>query len=57
MSTVKNFEELQAWQKARVLASYVYALTRKEKFSRDWDFVQPKSRCRRLCHAQHCRRF
>ncbi len=36
MSTVKNFEELQAWQKARVLAGFVYRLTRKEKFSRDW---------------------
>ena len=36
MSTVKNFEELQAWQKARVLAGYVYELTRKEEFSRDW---------------------
>lgn len=36
MSTVKNFEELQAWQKARVLAGFVYKLTRKEKFSRDW---------------------
>jgi four helix bundle protein len=36
MSTVKNFEEMQAWQKARVLAGYVYELTRKEKFSRDW---------------------
>lgn len=36
MSTVKNFEELQAWQKARVLAGEVYELTRKERFSRDW---------------------
>jgi four helix bundle protein len=36
MSTVKNFEELQAWQKARILAGYIYELTRKEKFSRDW---------------------
>ncbi|MBM3151960.1 MAG: four helix bundle protein [Chloroflexi bacterium] len=36
MSTVKNFEELQAWQKARVLAGFVYELTRGEKFSRDW---------------------
>ena len=36
MSTVKNFEELQAWQKARVLAGCIYELTRKEKFSRDW---------------------
>ena len=36
MSTIKNFEELKSWQKARELAGYVYALTRKEKFSRDF---------------------
>jgi four helix bundle protein len=36
MSTVKNFEDLQAWQKARMLAEYIYELTRKEEFSRDW---------------------
>lgn len=36
MSKVKNFEELQAWQKARVLAGCVYELTRKENFSHDW---------------------
>ncbi len=36
MGTVKNFEDLQAWQKTRSLAGYVYELTRKEKFSRDW---------------------
>lgn len=36
MTTIKNFEELKAWQKARELAGYVYALTRKEKFSRDF---------------------
>jgi four helix bundle protein len=36
MSTIKNFEDLKAWQKARELAGYVYALTRKQKFSRDF---------------------
>lgn len=36
MSRVKNFEELQAWQKARELAGYIYILTRKEDFYRDW---------------------
>ncbi len=36
MTTIKNFEDLNAWQKARELAGYVYALTRKEKFSRDF---------------------
>ena len=36
MSTIKNFEELKAWQKAREMAGYVYLLTRKQKFSRDF---------------------
>jgi four helix bundle protein len=36
MATVKNFEDLKAWQKARELAAYVYALTRKQQFSRDF---------------------
>ncbi len=36
MTTLKNFEELQAWQKARELAGYIYLLTRKEKFSQDF---------------------
>lgn len=35
MSTVKNFEDLQSWQKARSLTGYIYELTRKEKISRD----------------------
>ena len=36
MTTIKNFEDLKAWQKARELAHYIYALTRKQKFSRDF---------------------
>ena len=36
MTTIKNFEELKAWQKARELAGYVYELTRHEKFTRDF---------------------
>jgi four helix bundle protein len=36
MTTIKNFEDLNAWQKARELAGYVYSLTRKEKFSHDF---------------------
>jgi four helix bundle protein len=36
MATIKNFEELDAWKKARELAGYVYALTRKGDFSRDF---------------------
>ena len=36
MTTIKDFEELKAWQKARQLAGYVYELTRKDLFSRDY---------------------
>lgn len=36
MATIKNFEELDSWKKARELAGYVYQLTRKEGFSRDF---------------------
>ena len=36
MGTVKNFEDLQAWQKARELAGFVYGLTRREPFSKDF---------------------
>ena len=36
MTTIKNFEELDSWKKARELAGYIYELARKEKFSRDF---------------------
>ena len=36
IATIKNFEELTAWQKARELAGYVYELTRRDKFSRNF---------------------
>lgn len=36
MATIKNFEELTSWQKARELAGRVYELTRKDKFSKDY---------------------
>lgn len=36
MTTIKNFEDLIAWQKARELAVNVYELTRQDKFSRDF---------------------
>jgi S23 ribosomal protein. len=36
MTTIKNFEDLKAWQKARELAGCVYVLTRKQKFARDF---------------------
>lgn len=35
----KSFEELPVWQKARELVNYVYSLTRKDIFSRDFSLV------------------
>lgn len=36
MTTIKNFEDLIAWQKAREVAGNVYKLTCQDKFSRDF---------------------
>jgi len=35
----KSFEELPVWQKARELVKYIYDLTRKEAFSKDFSLV------------------
>jgi four helix bundle protein len=34
---ISRFEEIEAWQLARELAQKVYEITRKEKFSRDFE--------------------
>jgi four helix bundle protein len=36
MTKIQRFEELQRWQKARVLANYVYDLTGYPKFAKDF---------------------
>lgn len=35
----KSFEELPVWQKARELVQYIYSLTKKEAFGRDFSLV------------------
>lgn len=35
----KSFEELPVWQKARELVNYIYTLTKKDVFSRDFSLV------------------
>jgi len=35
----RSFEELPVWQKARELVKYVYSLTKKDDFSRDFSLV------------------
>ena len=36
MSTIETFEDLDAWKIGRELSNHIYALTRKERFSRDY---------------------
>ncbi|MCA9731831.1 four helix bundle protein [candidate division KSB1 bacterium] len=36
MPVFKKFEDIQAWQDARVLANSIYAITQEESFSRDF---------------------
>lgn len=37
MATFKRFEDIQAWQKARVLTKDIYYLTKQNEFSKDYD--------------------
>ncbi len=36
MTKITRFEDLQRWQKARTLANYIYDLTDRPKFSKDF---------------------
>lgn len=36
MSPIKRFEEIQAWQEARVLTKQIYQLTSKGAFAKDF---------------------
>ncbi len=36
MATIKKFEDIQAWQKAREITKKIYLLTATEKFSKDF---------------------
>lgn len=36
MATIKRFEDIQAWQKARLLVREVYQTTAVGAFSKDW---------------------
>lgn len=36
MATIKRFEEIEGWQKARELTGFVYEITRQERFARDF---------------------
>ncbi len=36
MSTFKTFEEIEAWQKARLLVREIYAMTNQGAFAKDF---------------------
>ncbi len=36
MPTFRRFEDIQAWQKAREITKFVYSLTKKGEFARDY---------------------
>jgi len=36
MALIQRFEDIQAWQEARILVKMIYQLTNKEKFSKDF---------------------
>jgi four helix bundle protein len=35
--TIKSFEDIEAWKKARELTKRIYRVTSLEKFSKDWE--------------------
>lgn len=39
MATIERFEDLDCWQIARELSKFIYKLTCKEKFSKDFSLV------------------
>ena len=41
--TISRFEELMAWQKARLLARLIYSLTATERFAKDYKFSALRS--------------
>lgn len=36
MALIKRFEDIQAWQEARVLVKMIYSLTNKDQFAKDY---------------------
>jgi four helix bundle protein len=37
MATFNRFEDIQAWQKARILSKDIYSITKQGEFSKDYD--------------------
>ena len=59
MATIKRFEDLQAWQKARQLTQEVYELTKTGELARDFEL---RNQMRRavgsvMDNIEYCGRF
>ena len=39
MATIRRFEDLVAWQKARELAADIYAVSRRGSFAKDFSLI------------------
>jgi four helix bundle protein len=39
MVSVKRFEEMEVWEKSRLIVNMIYQMTNKPEFSKDWQLV------------------
>jgi four helix bundle protein len=40
MSSIQKFEDIKAWQKARVLTKEIYVITKSKSFDNDFDLIR-----------------
>lgn len=40
MATINRYEEIAGWQKARELTNFIYTLTQRDAFARDYDLKE-----------------
>ena len=57
MSSITRFEDLIAWQKARILTSQIYQTTRSERFRADFGLVSQIQRAAGSCDGEYGRRI
>lgn len=53
MATFRSFEEIDAWQKARVLAKEIYSVTDREPFSKDFGLKKSDPESEYFSVVQH----
>ena len=40
MASIQKFEDIKAWQKARVLTKEIYVITKSKSFDNDFDLIR-----------------